>query len=168
MFLLAAVLGVAWARPAKLDQSTTTPPPAHLTPLLVKDLGDLRVQVSERQKGEYGLRVYQKGDDRHQLPSTVWSVPHNWHPPGLERSRIVHAEVISTGDVVVAFFSLENGLDLILLPKELFVQKKTESGIIVYPKLPSPWHPTVSTPSMRWEWTSATTEYSVVSPDPQK
>lgn len=52
MFLLAAVLGVAWALPAKLDLSTTTPTPAHLKPLLVKDLGDLRLKVSELQKGK--------------------------------------------------------------------------------------------------------------------
>lgn len=119
--------------------------------------------------GDYGLEVFQqKGDEKQQVPSNVWAVPRGWHPPGVERSRIVHAEVLSTGDVVVVFFSPEKGIDLVLLPKDLFVQKKTESGFIVFPKLPTPWHPTVSTPSMRWEWPSATTEYSVVSPDPQK
>lgn len=118
--------------------------------------------------GDYGLQVYdQKGGQKH-VPSTVWSVPAGWHPPGLEGSRIVHAEVLSTGDVVVAFFSLENGIDLILLPKELFVQKKTESGVIVYPKLPNPWHPTVSTPTEQWQWPSATTEYSLITPTPAK
>lgn len=119
--------------------------------------------------GEYGLQVHQhKGGEEQYVPSTVWSVPGDWHPPSLEGSRIVHAEILSSGDVVVAFYSPGNGLDLILLPKELFVHEKTDSGVIVYPKLPNPWHPTVSTPPEHWQWPSATTEYSVFSPEPQK
>ena len=116
--------------------------------------------------GDYELDVFRQDEDtKHRVSSKLWALPSGWRPPGLELSRIVHTEVLSTGDVIVAFFSLENGLDLILLPKELFVYEETESGIIVFPELKVPWHPTVSTPTEYWKWPNTTTPYSVPSPE---
>ncbi|XP_045115181.1 uncharacterized protein LOC123506877 [Portunus trituberculatus] len=161
VFLLAAmVLGVAWGRPSETLQLSTTPPtPTMPTVQLIKDLGNLKIHVTQKPEGDYGLQVYDNKLEK-LLQSTEFSLPGDWKPPGLEKSRIVHAEFLESGDVVVAFFSLENSLDLILLPKELFVYEKTNSGVIVYPKLDVPWHPTVSSSTEYWQWPDTTTPYT--------
>ncbi|KAK8390497.1 hypothetical protein O3P69_010292 [Scylla paramamosain] len=157
---VALVVGVAWGRPSETLQLSTTPPTATMpTVQLIKDLGNLTIHVTHNPEGDYGLEVYDN-DLEKLLPSTVFSLPGDWKPPGLEKSRIVHSEFLESGDVVVAFFSLENSLDLILLPKELFVYKKTNSGVIVFPKLDVPWHPTVSTSTEYWAWPNTTAPYN--------
>lgn len=52
VFLLAAMVGVTWGRPSTFQLSTTLPTPTQPTPVLVKDLGNLRIHVSQHQKGK--------------------------------------------------------------------------------------------------------------------
>lgn len=102
------------------------------------------------------MRVYQRSDQHPiLLPSQTWSVPPEWRAPGRETARIVHAELLSSGDVVVVLYSPEDGLDLIVLPQEIFqpIEVSTDNAII-FPEVSVPWHPTVSTPAEKWQWAS--------------
>ncbi|XP_042220965.1 uncharacterized protein LOC121865515 [Homarus americanus] len=155
--LVVVVAGVC-ALPAKLSDHT-----APASPVLVKDVDDIRIQVTEPRKGEYGVQVYQQVEEATtHLPTQVWTLPPGWHLPGKKDSRVVHAELLSTGDVVVVVFSLQHGLDLVLLPKEFFqttttttttTPKSHSHETIVFPQVSEEWHPTVSTPAAeRWSW----------------
>lgn len=106
--------------------------------------------------GEYGVRVFERSQRRPiLLPSQTWSIPPGWRAPGHEAARVVHAELLSSGDVVVVLYSPEDGLDLVVLPKEIFKPiEVTTNNAIIFPKVSVPWHPTVSTPAEDWTWPS--------------
>ncbi|XP_045605348.1 uncharacterized protein [Procambarus clarkii] len=176
--MLATVVALVAGLPADLDTlsavaSSTRAPTA--TPLLEKELEHMHITVSQPRDGEYGVDVYQESaDDLSRLPTTMLTLPPGWHLPGKEDSRVVHAELLSSGDVVVVVFSLENGLDVVLLNKELFLPNSSTSPLqaIVFPEVSVPWHPTLSTPADKWPWTSSDVEEitpsSVQFPKPEK
>ncbi|ROT69464.1 hypothetical protein C7M84_012357 [Penaeus vannamei] len=114
------------------------------------------VQVVQLEDGEYGVRVFERSQRRPiLLPSQTWSIPPGWRAPGHEAARVVHAELLSSGDVVVVLYSPEDGLDLVVLPKEIFKPiEVTTNNAIIFPKVSVPWHPTVSTPAEDWTWPS--------------
>nr|XP_053639890.1 uncharacterized protein LOC128693970 [Cherax quadricarinatus] len=150
--ILTTMMAVVSGLPAKLDTLAPLPGEApDTTPVLVKDVDDMHIEVSEPQAGKYNVEVFRLSDrSLTRLPTKNLTLPPGWHLKGRESSLVVHAELISTGDVVVVLFGLEHGLDLVLLPKEFFRSNSPEA--IVFPEVSVPWHPTLSTPTEKWSW----------------
>lgn len=156
------MVAMASCLPAKLDGSESTTRP----PVLVKDVDNLRIQVSQTAEGDYGVQVFDKADSttRTRVPTREWTSPVEWYLP-TKTARVVHAEVLPTGDVIVVIYSPEFGLDLVLLPEELFLPKTptTSPQSIVFPKVSVPWHPTVSTKPDNWSWPDSDIEVTTPS-----
>lgn len=120
--------------------------------------------------GEYILQVFANNSTstHTRITTLVWTSPVGWHLPG-QTARVVHAELLPTGDVIVVVYRPESGLDVILLPEELFLEgiPTTSPQSIVFPNVTVPWHPTLSTEAYNWTWTYSDTEVTTPITYPQ-
>ncbi|XP_063595750.1 uncharacterized protein LOC134772638 [Penaeus indicus] len=160
LVILVGLAAVVTAAPTPTRAPAPAPQSSGATeaPVLVRNVDkDLEVQVVQLEDGEYGVRVFKSSSAQRPilLPSQTWSVPPEWRAPGREAARVVHAELLSSGDVVIVLYSPKDGLDLIVLPQEIFKPTEaTTDNAIIFPKVSVPWHPTVSTPAEEWTWPS--------------
>ncbi|KAK7065792.1 hypothetical protein SK128_012625 [Halocaridina rubra] len=206
--LLVMVVG-GWCLPAKLDDlQNAAPSPVQI---LVKDLPDMHIQVSEAENGKYnddqvlavceaippasdlyssliipntklkeknsltlgtlGVEVYQgTGPTRARIPTRNWRVPTTWRAPIKDSSQVVHAELLSTGQVVIVIYNPTNGFDVVVLPIEIIEVETDDIPLeissphpILFPDHSVPWHPTVSTIPDNWEWFNS----EAVTPNPR-
>ncbi|XP_068213175.1 uncharacterized protein [Palaemon carinicauda] len=175
IILLVAVAGI-WCLPTNVEEGGE----GHnrkLATIFVEYPSDTEIQIAETETGKYKLKVYHgTGSERFQVPTKAWKVPNDWSTPGRSTSKIVHAEVLSNGDVVLVIYSDQTGLELIVLPLEILEIPGGVSTVsprpiifphqpIVFPNFTVPWHPTVPTPPEKWEWVSSDAE--IVTPKAQ-
>ncbi|XP_066952447.1 uncharacterized protein [Macrobrachium rosenbergii] len=174
LILMMAVAGI-WCLPTNVEK-----PDDHnrkQATVVVKDRSDVEIKIEETDTGKYKLEAYQgTGSERSQIPAKAWKVPNDWKAPGRNTSKVVHAELLSNGDLVLVLYSRRTGLELIVLPLEILEIPEQVATVsprpilfpgqpIIFPNATVPWHPTLPTPPEKWEWVPSDVE--VVTPSAQ-